>query len=187
MNNKIFAKLFALIGILFIINAIFLIKERNSAVSANNVVIDQNSETTQPITISIESLGLSLPISPAKPHNGKWPAEKDSVSYWVESPLPGEAGNSVIYGHNFPNLFGKLKNIKPNSIVTINFNNGDQRHFKVVQTITITPDQTHILEPTTDSRLTIYTCTGFLDSKRFVVIATPADAVTKADDPSVKL
>ena len=36
----------------------------------------------------------------------------------------------------------------------------------------VTPDQTHILAPSDDRRVTLYTCTGFLDRKRFVVTAT---------------
>ncbi|MBI3341892.1 sortase, partial [Candidatus Curtissbacteria bacterium] len=35
----------------------------------------------------------------------------------------------------------------------------------------VTPESIDIINATTDSRLTVYTCSGFLDSARFVVIA----------------
>lgn len=50
---------------------------------------------------------------------------------------------------------------------------GTTRTFTIDQTAVISPTQASVVNPTLDTRLTIYTCTGFLDTKRFVVVAKP--------------
>jgi sortase (surface protein transpeptidase) len=52
-------------------------------------------------------------------------------------------------------------------------NDGVKKEFKVEYTATVDPSQTYIIDNTKDTRITLYTCTGFLDSKRFVVVAFP--------------
>ena len=93
------------------------------------------------------------------------------LSYLSSSPIPGEWGNSILYGHNWPNLFGPLKKIQKGDPVEVELSSGQTRTFEVVMTDTVTPNQTHILSKTDDVRLTLYTCTGFLDRNRFVVTA----------------
>ena len=50
--------------------------------------------------------------------------------------------------------------------------NGEERNFLVEYTSVVDPNQTYILSQTKDKGITLYTCTGFLDTKRFVVTAT---------------
>lgn len=108
---------------------------------------------------------------PAQIENNKWEATTKGVSYLVTSPVPGNAGNSIIYGHNWGNLLGSLSKIKPGQKIEIVLDDNEKRTFIVEHTSIIGPDQTSVLEDTSDRRITLYTCTGFLDSKRFVVTA----------------
>ena len=80
-------------------------------------------------------------------------------------------GNSVLYGHNFPSILGSLTKIKPNDKIEIIMSNGEKKIFTVKYTSIVGQDQTHILSQTKDARITVYTCTGFLDTKRFVATA----------------
>jgi len=66
---------------------------------------------------------------------------------------------------------GKLPKVKPGQEITIVFTDGSSKIFTIEYTSVVTPDQTHILNPTADSRITLYTCTGLFDNKRFVVTA----------------
>ncbi|MGB2731849.1 MAG: sortase, partial [Microgenomates group bacterium] len=50
--------------------------------------------------------------------------------------------------------------------------NGMKRTFIVQVTANVSPDQTNVLKQSHDKRLTLYTCSGFLDTQRFVVVAT---------------
>lgn len=123
-----------------------------------------------PIQVQIVDLEISLPIIPAEIENGKWDATTQGVSYLTSSPLPGEKGNSILYGHNWANLLGKLPEVKPGQIIEITYVDGSKKQFEIAYTVTVTPDQTHILAPSEDKRITLYTCTGFLDTKRFVAV-----------------
>jgi LPXTG-site transpeptidase (sortase) family protein len=126
---------------------------------------------TAPVRIDIERLGISLPIIPTELIGGKWNATDRGVSFLTSTPVPGEYGNSVLYGHNWPNLLGKLVRITPGDMIDIHLSDGSIRHFRVKYTMKVTPDQTHILESGNDTRITIYTCAGFLDRERFVAVA----------------
>lgn len=132
---------------------------------------EANLGALEPKTLMIKDLGISLPITPAQVEKGKWEASTKGVSYLSTSPIPGETGNSVLYGHNWSNVLGNLVKIKPGQEVAILFNDGSVKNFMVKMTQTVTPEQTNILDPSDDQRVTLYTCVGFLDRKRFVVTA----------------
>lgn len=125
----------------------------------------------QPVRIIIKSLKIDLPIIPARISNAQWETTHAGVSYLVSSPIPGERGNSILYGHNWTNLLANLTKAKPGDTVEIRYSDSSKKIFVIELTGVISPNQTHILEPSTDTRITLYTCTGFFDSKRFVATA----------------
>jgi LPXTG-site transpeptidase (sortase) family protein len=129
----------------------------------------------QPDSITIPSANIDLPIFPAKLNGVRWDQTTKGVSYWVASPVPGNAGNSVLYGHNWRNLLGPLTKVKPGDKVIVSYGS-EQVTFVVHFVTTVDPSNISILAPTSDTRITLYTCTGFLDSKRLVVTAIREDA-----------
>lgn len=133
--------------------------------------ISTSSLDKNPTVLAIPSLNIVLPIIATTLKNSKWQATGEGISYLISSPQPGEIGNSIMYGHNWPNLLGKLPRVKPGQMINITFTDGSKKVFAIEFTSVVTPDQTHILNPTSDHRLTLYTCTGLLDRKRFVVTA----------------
>jgi len=124
-----------------------------------------------PTVLVIQELGISLPVIPSKIQDGKWEATTKGVSYLSSSPPPGEVGNSILYGHNWKNILGNLTRARPGQEVTIFFSDGTKKVFTIAFTQVVSPTQTKILDASADNRVTLYTCTGFLDSKRFVVTA----------------
>ncbi|MBP7927534.1 sortase [Patescibacteria group bacterium] len=169
----VFAVLLLLVSSASLIYGVYQIWLRNLPVNLNAGVLAADSILIKnyPVKMAIPSLALELPVTPSKITNGKWQDPKNTVGYLQDSVLPGQKGNSIFYGHNFPNIFGTLDNIKSGDKVVVTFLDSTIMEFTVADTFTVTADQTHILKETVDERLTIYTCTGFLDSKRFVVIA----------------
>lgn len=132
--------------------------------------IPQEVVTSLPTHLEIPSLALELPIYPAEIVGGRWQTTSEGISYLTSSPLPGDVGNSVMYGHNWPNLLGNLHNIQPGDTISVYF--GSKRLDYVVHFVSVvSPAETSIYADTPDTRLTLYTCTGFLDSKRLVVTA----------------
>lgn len=124
-----------------------------------------------PKKLVIEDLDINLPILPSKVKRGEWEVVDSGVSYLTSSPLPGQIGNSILYGHNWTNLLGKLVNVKPNQVIKIKYQDGSIKNFQVKYTAVVLPKDVAILKQTTDRRITLYTCTGFFDSKRFVAVA----------------
>jgi LPXTG-site transpeptidase (sortase) family protein len=164
------------LGLLSLCYSIFLLIERYnpSRISFNNYEEQRHSVAVAhlvPVRLKIESAKINLAIEPATYTKEEWTVTKRGISYLVSSPVPGSPGNSILYGHNWPTLLGNLTKTQPGDIIEITYNDGKKKHFKITGTAIVTPDETHILQNTKDTRITIYTCTGFLDMKRFVVTA----------------
>jgi LPXTG-site transpeptidase (sortase) family protein len=125
-----------------------------------------------PTRIEIPRLSVHLPIYGANLDNNHWETTEIGVSYLVSSPAPGQVGNSVMYGHNWPNLLGNLRHIVPGDEIVIHMGE-EPIKFAVTYTMVVPGSNTTVYQETADTRLTLYTCTGFFDKDRFVVVAHP--------------
>ncbi len=168
--KRYFDTLFIGLGLFFLGFGCFLVWERQSPRQLV-FAMPSDSSTVTPIRLSIQSIDLDLPILSAPIQDGKWAITKDGVSYLSTSPLPGTLGNSVFYGHNWANLLGNLGQVKTGDEVIVSLSNGQVVEYRIHFISVVTPDETHIYQNTADYRLTLYTCTGLLDSKRLVVTA----------------
>lgn len=164
------------IGLIVLIIFAYLIYIRYSPqklsfeVSALENSVNNNSELTA-IGIQINSLDLNLNITPAEIKNNRWEASTTGISHLKSSVVPGETGNSILYGHNWPNLLGNLDEVEIGDKVTIIYSDNSKKDFEIEYIKEVSPSETSILENSTDKRITLYTCSGFLDSKRLVVVA----------------
>jgi len=169
-------KFFTGLGVSLIIFGSFLVFQRNNPnrISfAKDEVGLVNVETHKklPVRIIIPSLGIDLPIVESEIKDGKWEVTDIGVSYLKTSPVAGEIGNSVLYGHNWSNLLGNLIKVKTGDEIEVYFSDGNIKRFVVTLIQEVKPNDISVLKSTTDQRITLYTCSGFLDSKRFVVTA----------------
>lgn len=165
-------------GFLFLIFGAHLVQQRFSPnklefsnLKTQSVIVNSASS---PVRIMIPSLHIDNKIISQSIINDQWQVTGEGVSYLSSSPIPGNTGNSILYGHNWTSILGSLPRIKPGEKIIIVMDNGDVKEFIVKYTIIVDPTQTSILAQSKDTRITIYTCTGFLDSKRFVATATLA-------------
>jgi LPXTG-site transpeptidase (sortase) family protein len=168
-------KLLICLGIIILLFSGFFFYERYNPQSLSFSVNDLNTitakSTYKPTEITIPSIDLRLPIIPAKLEKGKWESTTKGISYLSSSPIPGNQGNSILYGHDWPNLLGNITKLKPGQKITIKYSNNKTRDFIIYSTILVSPKETSILAPSKDARITLYTCAGFWDNKRFVVVA----------------
>lgn len=123
-----------------------------------------------PRRITISNVGLDLPVSPAKVLSGNWQISESGASYLLGSGTPGKPGNIVIYGHNKKKIFGPILSLKKGAEIKIEDEKGNIYKYEVRETKVVLPKNIEVLSPTPDETLTLYTCTGIFDSKRFVVI-----------------
>lgn len=137
----------------------------------------ENSQS-YPVSIYLERVNIEVPVIKSEVKNGVWQTSTKAVSYLAGSGVPGVKGNAVMYGHNWPNMLAKLTRVVPGDVIVVTMNDGNKLKYTVELTQTVTPDQVHILSQTEDTRITLYTCSGFFDTKRFVVTAI-ADSLNK--------
>lgn len=103
--------------------------------------------------------------------NGDWTISNDSASYLVSSAKPTEPGNIIIYGHNTREILGNIRALKGSEKITLSLSDGTKRDYRVTTITEVSPDEVSLLLPTDQETLTLYTCSGFMDSQRFVVQA----------------
>lgn len=97
---------------------------------------------------------------------------EDRAGYGIGSGIPGESGNVVIFAHAREGLFLPLKEIKTGDLVYL-LTSGSYLSYKVKNIKEVLPNQTEVISPTLNQTLTLYTCSGFLDKERLIVIAEP--------------
>lgn len=95
------------------------------------------------------------------------------------TPLPGEAGNSVVSGHRDTH-FAFLRRLGPGDAIEIERRDGQRRRYAVVDTLVVDHRDTWVAEDRGDTRLTLVTCYPFDAIRpggplRYVVSAVLAD------------
>lgn len=172
---NIWANILLSIGLLSALLLSYLIYQRYNPQKLSFDAIASETHTQNPysdaVGILIPTINLSLSITPSEIRENKWEASTKGISHLKSSVNPGETGNSILYGHNWPNLLGELNNVKVGDNIKIIYSDNSIKDFEIEYITTVSPSETSILENSTDKRITLYTCSGFLDTKRLVVVA----------------
>lgn len=135
----------------------------------------QPSSIPLPIHITVGD-SVSLPVvESGRIENGTWAVSDTSANHVRQSASPGQEGNDIIYAHNLLRLFGKIQSTKIGENITVRTTDGNLYTYQVISITIVDPSQTELLQPTKHEALTLYTCTGLLDSQRFVVRAIPVN------------
>lgn len=163
----------------------FLRQDKQFTHSQSSVQVVHSSQTpndgqvqkleAKPYKLYIPKLHKILYVSDGVIVDGRWIVSDSGVSYLTTSPLPGKVGNSVLYGHNLDSILGRLPSLSPDDLVYVVMDNGSFYKYKIFERKEVKPNAVEILKNSNDSRITIYTCSGFLDSARFVVVGKLVD------------
>lgn len=173
--------IFLLVGCAFLALALFFQARSQTKYSFSSYEFEKvvASESATPTFISIHSIDLSLPIKPTNIKDGEWEIREDAASHLVASANPGEQKNIIIYSHNTSKFFGRLPDVKKNDEIKVVTMDGQQHTYTVTATHIVAPSEIWVIENNDREELTLYTCFGFADLKRFVVKAIPTN--TKED------
>lgn len=156
-----------------------IIEKTLGSVNANNPIhIDQKllgtiEPSQPPLRVLIPSQKIDLSIVEARVVNGLWEISETTASHGIGSANPGETGNTVVFAHARDGLFGPLRNITVNQEIYILTKDRWYR-YRVSETKLVDPNQIETIAPTKDETLTLFTCSGFLDTKRLIVVAKPS-------------
>lgn len=168
--------IFILIGVIALNTAYPALAQPNLSTVSSAV---QNSDThkataitddTQPVNISSNKLNISIPIQIGRYDTiqKSWTLSS-SVAYFLEgsSRLSTLHGQTILYAHNSPQLFGRLNELKKGDTVTIIDNLGQNFTYSLLFSRNIQPSDTSILfENTSSPRLVLLTCRGWFDEIR---------------------
>lgn len=135
--------------------------------------VESENARLRPVHISIPSL-IDIDINEQHLVDGQWTVDQQVASYLASSARPSEAGNIIIYGHNTKQIFGKLHLVKIGDLIAIDTADGQTHQYLVTDTLEIDPSQIQYLMQKSEETLTVYTCYGFMDRNRWLVIARPA-------------
>lgn len=123
-----------------------------------------------PVRIIIPSIGTDIPVKEAKIVKGYWEVFPDMAGFGEGSAYPDETGNTVIFAHARPGLFLPLREAKVGQEVIV-LSKDRWFNYRIVDIKEVFPSQTESIVSTQEAVLTLYTCSGFADSKRLIVRA----------------
>jgi LPXTG-site transpeptidase (sortase) family protein len=127
-----------------------------------------------PTKIIVPGLSIDLEVGEARVINGYWEVFPDKAGWGEGAGLPGENGNQVIFAHAREELFLPLKDVEVGMKVYVTTENA-WYSYRVEKIKEVFPNQIEVIKPTEDETLTLYTCSGFNDEKRLIVIAKPGE------------
>lgn len=169
------------IGLLIFISGIYLIFNKDKGgiylsttfaeepvkieeLKLGNMVLGETPER-----IIIPSLRINLPVKAAKVVSGYWEVFDESAAWGEGSGIPGQKGNQVIFAHAKESLFLPLRSIKLGDKIYV-LTKDKYFQYQINEIKEVRPGQTEVIAPTPDETLTLYTCSGFADSKRLIVV-----------------
>lgn len=124
----------------------------------------------EPVRVIIPSISIDLSVQHAKIIAGYWQVFEDTAAWGEQSGYPGNPGNQVIFAHARKGLFLPLKEITLGAKIYV-MTDDKWYAYEVKEIKDVFPGQVEVIAPTTDETLTLYTCTGYEDSKRLIVVA----------------
>jgi LPXTG-site transpeptidase (sortase) family protein len=127
-------------------------------------------ETANPTQIVISKIGIDLPIEETVIKNGIWQISANGASHLTISAKPNEEGTIIMYGHNTTNRFGPIRWLTKGDKIELKTSDGKKYTYVIAKTMKVSPDRMEIFKQKGET-LILYTCDGFADLQRFVVIA----------------
>lgn len=123
-----------------------------------------------PVRIVIPGIGIDIGVETARIIGGYWEVFEDKAGFGTGSAYPQDTGNQVIFAHARDGLFLPLKSVKTGQRIYV-MTKEQWYSYEVKEIKEVLPTQKEVIAPTADATLTLYTCTGFADSKRLIVVA----------------
>ena len=127
-----------------------------------------------PARLTISKVGIDLAIDEEAVSNTAWQISDKGASHLNISARPGEKGPIILYGHNTNDRFGPIRWLNKGDVIAITTTDGKKHTYRIGQTMKVKPDRIDIFTKEKGESLILYTCDGFADLERFVIIAQPS-------------
>jgi sortase A len=116
---------------------------------------------------------LDSPVHEVTVNMGVWEVSPMDIGHHQGTANPGEIGNVVLAGHRDINsaLFRELDRLQPGDELFVS-NGLREYRYVVKESFVVSPDHIEVMEPTSDRRVTLITCTPIgIATQRLVVTA----------------
>lgn len=130
-------------------------------------------ELLLPTRLRIPVMFLDSPIDEVTVNMGEWEVAPLNVGHHEGTANPGEVGNMVLAAHRdiYSALFRELDRLEPGDEVFVS-NSLREYRYRVVESFVVSPEQTEVMDPSDDKRVTLITCTPIgLSTQRLIVTA----------------
>lgn len=122
-----------------------------------------------PIAITVPHQPAILPVIPSPLAQGDWVVSTEGVS--LLSTNDQELGY-IFYGHNWNSLLGSLHKTQIGETIQLRYADGRVEAYQVTSSFRVAANRLDVLDLAKgDGSLLIYTCDGWLDSQRLIVLA----------------
>ena len=167
-----------LIGLVIILGrdnlpTIYSTSFESEPVKIEGLSFSELKEEKIPKRIVIPQIFTDLEVKKSNIVGGYWEVFEDTAGWGIGSGIPGEKGNQVIFAHAKEGLFLPLRSIKVGSQIYV-LTDSDWYKYEIKEIKEVYPNQVEVIAPTEDETLTLYTCSGFADTKRLIVVAKPS-------------
>ena len=135
----------------------------------------KSQAATQANTLIVPSMLLNTPVLEG-PVSDTYKILDKGIWRWPLGSTPDQGGNTVLIGHRFTytnpkGIFYYMDKVQVGNEIGLVWNNTTYR-YKVSAVSVVDPSDTAITDPTTDARITMYTCTPLWNpTHRLVVVA----------------
>lgn len=126
-----------------------------------------------PSHIDVPGVKVSVDIGPGyyNKESQTWTLSKNKAHYATVTPEPNDAsGNTFIYGHNRPEVFNKLLNLKKGDEAIVTTNNNHKFIYKMVDRRDTKPTDNSLFSYHGPPILTLQTCSGFWYQNRSLFV-----------------
>lgn len=116
-----------------------------------------------PATLKIPALGIDLPVADGSYNSAdaSWTLSSDKAHYAnLTVPVNDQRGNTMIYGHNNPQVFAALERLQPGMEAEVITTAGDHFYYSFTDSLTIRPNDLTSFDSSGSPRLTLQTCSG---------------------------
>jgi len=175
LNNRQKGLLLNIVAIILIATSLIYKVYRSNILSFTHIPeSDVSTSDNLPIDISIPRLDINLEVESHQISNGGWYISDNKAIHMTESAKINDESNIIIYAHNKNHLFGNLVDVSIQDEIVLKGFDGMTKKYIVSSVTVVSPNDISVIQPTNNEVLTLYTCTGFADSRRLVVRALPA-------------
>jgi len=124
-----------------------------------------------PSRITIDKIGLDLPITSVPLEHGTWKVNSDVANYAEGTSLVNEKdGNVGIFAHDKEKGFTKIKHLTNGDAIVVS-GDGFVATYSVSKLTIAKPIEVDVYYATSKPQLTLVTCDGLFSEKRFVLTA----------------